>query len=97
MAGISNDDLWWFHRGGETLFMGHFTKTSDMYQSVIENEIVTDRPLLTKPGGLLKLSLGKGQILVDQIRWQTPAGEIASQADRIASLIATNMGLQRTP
>ncbi len=56
---------------------------------------VEDMRLLTNPGGLMKLPMGEGFVLIDQIRWQQPAYQVADQAARIACTLATNLGIAR--
>jgi len=94
IAGLSNSDLYWkgvpqFGWAGEdygTPFVG----------TIVNTRISASAPAraLTEYGNLLRQNVGKGYVLIDNILWDSAWREISYRAPRVASIIATNMGIR---
>ena len=94
IAGLCNSDLYWkgvpqFGWAGEdygTAYVG----------SIVSTRVGAAAPAaaLSEYGELTKVKLGKGFVLVDNLQWDLAWREISFAAPRIASLIATNLGVR---
>jgi endonuclease YncB( thermonuclease family) len=49
---------------------------------------------LTRPGTLLEVPLGKGSVVLSQLRWDEPVADVAPTAARLRSLLLTNLGCE---
>jgi hypothetical protein len=52
---------------------------------------------LVWPGALLELKVGKGTLLIDQRRWTTAAGDLATPAFRNVSALLLGLGVKMAP
>ena len=102
MAGISNKELFWASSGALAEIRHEGCWWS--YYRCPPSEFIADSfclpddadagkaSLLTRPGGLLEVPVGKGYFLVDQLRIDRPVPDVAVTVGRLRALLLTNLG-----
>lgn len=107
MAGISNHEFFWVtnrlfadlrHNGG--WWSGYDCPPDEWIADtfVSPGDDVADRvERLTRPGGLLKIPVGKGYLLLSQLRLDEPHPDCVVSVTRLRSLLLTNLGCALRP
>ena len=64
--------------------------------TIVTTRIRADAPAraLTEYGNLLRVELGRGALLVDNLLWDAAWRELSFRAPRVPSILATNMGVR---
>jgi len=93
LDGISNADLFWrrnpkYEDVGSVYSQDSFLEDK-LYESVITSETGI---ALTFPSALVKFKTGKGMVLLDTTRWNPEESAAKRKAERLASLLLTNLG-----
>ncbi len=97
-AGLSHIDLYWKDYDGSEGAVGQAEqpklKIEDLcYWSAKAQGAVEH----VYPGALVEIPVGKGRLIVDQIRWETDAKKLDRLTVRVASALATNLGVGIAP
>jgi hypothetical protein len=92
LTGLSMHELHWRQRaGGDGSSFEDWAKLAEIAQT----EVVTDAPgarACTYPAVFVSLPCGRGEIIVDQIRWDTAGETVGPFCRRIASTLLANLG-----
>lgn len=92
--GLSNQDFFWRRQ----------PETEDQNAPYFAKDFLVDQPLayayqgknvrrLCYPAGLVAVSVGKGTLYLDGLRWDSAAGEVKAQSQRIAVTLLRNLGV----
>ncbi|MCE5237460.1 hypothetical protein LLH23_03100 [bacterium] len=107
MAGLSNHEFFWVtnrlfadlrHNGG--WWSGYDCPPQEWIADyfVSPGDDLADRAeRLTRPGGLLQIPVGKGYLLLNQLRLDEPHPDCAVTVTRLRSLLLTNLGCALRP
>lgn len=94
LDGLSMHELHWHSPvGGD----GNSFTAGSRLEELAKTEIVTDAAgarICTYPAVLVSIPLGKGEVLLDQTRWDTADEVVGPLARRIASTLLTNLGVR---
>jgi len=94
LEGLSNFDFWWKHgmygRGGPEM------KITARTAEYVINPRGAEVPRWTQPLALTEIKLGKGVVVLDQIRWEEAVSR-EGKARRALSTFMTNLGVSWTP
>ena len=65
----------------------------------IASYVVTGNSItaLTKPAVIAKIPSGKGEIIIDQIDWETGLSKVTDKTCRIISNFLNNLGIEMRP
>jgi tetratricopeptide (TPR) repeat protein len=100
LAGVSNHELCWVGRaasGGNCFTTRELIKADildyECRPAVAEEESAS----LVYPHALLDFPVGKGRVIVNQLRWASTVGEVQDRADRLAVALLSNLGVRLDP
>jgi hypothetical protein len=106
LAGISNHDLAWLSPKYLSMLRCEGNGSSNYDGGCPPQERVADYfcwpaddaggklVRLTRPGAILQTTVGKGYIVLSQLRFDQPIPEVALVAQRLRGLLLTNLGCQ---
>jgi hypothetical protein len=97
LTGLSMHEFHWRRRVG-----GDGTSFEDgaKLEQIAATELVTDAPgarLCTYPAVWVSIPCGKGEVVVDQVRWDTAGEVVGTFSRRIASTVLGNLGARFAP
>jgi len=92
LAGITNFELYWRTPSGYTKMFGD--EIAPIASYVITGNSIT---ALTKPAVIAKISSGNGEIIIDQIDWETGLSKSTDNTCRIISNFLNNLGIEMKP
>jgi len=88
LAEIRHEGCWWSHYECPAA-----EQIADWFVEPAEEDLGRAERL-TRPGTLLQVPLGKGFVLISQLRWDEPVADVAPTATRLRSLLLTNLGCE---
>ncbi len=93
LEGISNADLFW-RRNPRHEDVGSVYSQDAFLEDKLYDHVITSETgiALTFPGALVKFEAGKGMVLLDTTRWAPEDPSAKRKAERLASLLLTNLG-----
>lgn len=104
LAGISNHDLYWATTAYYNILRHEGNWWSAYYEGCPPAEMIADyycsaaegaqARKLTRPGTLLQAPVGKGYVVLSQLRLDEPVPDCAVTVARLRSLLFTNLGCQ---
>ena len=92
LAGITNTELYWRTPSGYTNMFGDEIAPIAAYYVAGKNLTA-----LTEPAIIAKIPSGKGEIIIDQIDWETGLNKVKDNTCRIISNFLNNLGIQMRP
>ncbi|MCF8226126.1 MAG: hypothetical protein K9J30_09625 [Bacteroidales bacterium] len=92
LAGITNFDLYWRTPSGYTQRFGNEI-------ALIASYVVTGNSIqaLTTPAVYAKIPVGNGEIIIDQVDWETGLEKVTDHTSRIISNFLNNLGIEMKP
>jgi len=87
-SGLSNYELWW--RRGRYQWGDRTESITDIAKEVLVKGKNLDAQVFTNPPVLVQWKIGKGSLVVDQLRWEALRSQ--PQAMRVVNTLATNLG-----
>jgi len=94
LDGLSMGDLCWKRPSEGQDFAAVYNSESFALDKIIDYAVTCNGGRsLTFPSALVRCKVGKGSVIVDQIRWDTPTPEAARLAGRVASQVLRNFGV----
>ena len=92
LAGITNFELYWRTPSGYTQRFGDEIAPIASY-FVTGNKLTA----LTDPAIIVKIPSGNGEIIIDQIDWETGLNKVTDNTCRIISNFLNNLGVKMEP
>ncbi len=95
LDGISNADLFWRRNPRYEDVGSVYTQDAYLEDKLYEHVIISETgTALTFPSALVRFKAGKGTVLLNTIRWDNCEPEAQRKAERLASLLLTNLGCE---
>ncbi len=92
LAGITNFDLYWRSPSGYTKRFGDEIAQIALY-CVTGNSATS----LTEPSVIVRIPSGKGEIIIDQVAWETGLDKVTDNTCRIICNFLNNLGITMKP
>ena len=89
LAGITNFEFYWRTPSGYTNRFGEEIAPIASYS--VSGKTLT---VLTEPAIIVKISAGKGEVIIDQIDWATGLNKVTDNTSRIISNFLNNLGIK---
>lgn len=97
-AGLSHLDLYWKNVDGYEGASAQAEEQKYKIEDVIYWSAGAEGAMEhIYPGGLVEIPVGKGRLILDQVRWETDNGKLAQQSSRIVSAMMTGLNLAIAP
>ena len=93
--GLTNYDLFWKKRPESENYRPCYNSPKEAIAEVGEWAVWSAKAeALTYPAYLIRIPVGKGSVLIDNLNWDKPKAGIKTHCDRIASTLLTNLGIK---
>lgn len=97
-AGISHLDLYWKRYEGGEIGWNQASdpsyKIEDLVNWSVSCAVGTEH---VYPGGLLEIPVGKGKLIIDQLRWEIPSQPLAISQARVVTAMMLGLGVTIEP
>jgi len=99
--GLTNYDLFWKRRPESENYRPCYLASKEALADLGNWAVYGEKAeALTYPSLLVRIPVGKGNVLIDNLSWDRPKAGVKTHCDRIASTLLTNLGVElrgRTP
>jgi hypothetical protein len=96
--GLSQVDLYWKRYDGSEGGGSQAEDRSLKIEDVIHySALAADASEHIFPGGLVEIPVGRGRLILDQVRWETPHQQLGKLSARVVSAMMTGLGVTIAP
>ena len=93
--GLTNYDLFWKRRPESENYRPCYLSAKEALADLGDWAVWGEKAeALTYPPLLVRIPVGKGSVLIDNLNWDQPKAGIKTNCDRIASMLLTNLGVR---
>ncbi|MBT3378396.1 MAG: tetratricopeptide repeat protein [Lentisphaerae bacterium] len=93
--GLTNYDLFWKKRPESENYRPCYSSAKEALAVLGDWAVWSESgEPLTYPSYLVRVPVGKGSVLIDNLNWDKPKAGITTHCDRIASTLLTNLGVR---